>query len=192
LAAVATARARAREGGVGAAGRNHRLGVVAVVGRRRTRTGALVIDLEAQIVVCDSEKEQTAHVQAQVRLAPAAGASDNSDEFVVGCASVQRRQHTVVDHIAVPWQALAQLPHPQRHRPDPGSGQRHWRHQGVPRARDMAATANNRAPTGKDVRPEGPERKDSQHRAPNSSATTSPGRLPSAACAGGSGQCASG
>jgi hypothetical protein len=117
LAAVATARARAREGGVGAAGRNHRLGVVAVVGRRRTRTGALVIDLEAQIVVCDSEKEQTAHVQAQVRLAPAAGASDNSDEFVVGCASVQRRQHTVVDHIAVPWQALAQLPHPQRHRP---------------------------------------------------------------------------
>ena len=77
----------------------------------------LVIDLDASIVVCHSEKEQAAPTfKKTFGYHPMLAFCDNTGEFL---AAVLRRgnagSNTAADHITVLDAALAQMPDPHRH-----------------------------------------------------------------------------
>jgi hypothetical protein len=79
---------------------------------------ALVVDLDASIVVCHSEKEQAAPTfKKTFGYHPMLAFCDNTGEFL---AAVLRRgnagSNTAADHISVLDAALAQLPDAHRHR----------------------------------------------------------------------------
>jgi hypothetical protein len=117
LAAVAGARARARE--VAWAQRADTTG--RAFGRSRVAGTAgldvLVIDLDAHVLVCHCEKEQTAPTfKHTFGYHPLLAFCDNTGEFL---ASVLRPgnagSNTAADHIAVFDAALAQIPDAYRH-----------------------------------------------------------------------------
>jgi hypothetical protein len=116
LAAVAAARARARE--VGWAQRAEATG--RAFGPSRVAGGgieALVIDVDAHVVVCHSEKQQAAPTfKGSFGYHPMLAFCDNTGEFL---AAVLRPgnagSNTAADHITVLDQALAQIPDQHRH-----------------------------------------------------------------------------
>jgi hypothetical protein len=115
--AVEAARARARE--VAWAQRAEATG--AAFGRSRVAGGpgidALVIDLDAHIVVCHSEKEQTAPTfKHTFGYHPMLAYLDNTGEFLAATLRPGNAgSNTAADHIAVLDAALAQLPDAYRH-----------------------------------------------------------------------------
>jgi hypothetical protein len=77
----------------------------------------LVVDLDATIVICHSEKQQAAPTfKRTFGYHPLLAFCDNNSEFLAG---VLRRgnagANTAADHIEVLDQALAQIPDPHRH-----------------------------------------------------------------------------
>jgi Transposase DDE domain group 1 len=118
LAAVAAARARARE--VAWAQRAETTG--AAFGPSRVAgtasVEALVIDLDGHIVVCHSEKEQAAPTfKHTFGYHPVLAFCDNTGEFLAATLRLGNAgSNTAADHIAVPDQALAQNPDAHRHR----------------------------------------------------------------------------
>jgi hypothetical protein len=117
LAAVAAARARARE--VAWAQRAETTGAAFARSRVAGTAGvqALVIDLDAHIVVCHSEKQQAAPTfKHTFGHHPLLAFLDNTDEFLAG---LLRRgnagSNTAADHIEVLDAALAQIPDRYRH-----------------------------------------------------------------------------
>ncbi|WP_224389126.1 IS1380 family transposase [Pseudonocardia sp. ICBG1293] len=120
LTAVAAARARAREvvwevvWDQHAERHGRAFPAAAVAGRERD---VLVIDLDASIVICHSEKEQAAPTfKRTFGYHPLMAFCDNTCEFLAG---MLRRgnagANTAADHITVLDQALAQIPDPHRH-----------------------------------------------------------------------------
>ncbi|MGI5128693.1 IS1380 family transposase [Pseudonocardia sp. CA-107938] len=116
LAQVAAARARTREvvwdQHAEAHGRAFPLATVA-----GQDLDVLVIDLDASIVICHSEKEQAAPTfKRTFGYHPLMAFCDNTSEFLAG---VLRRgnagANTAADHITVLDQALAQIPDQHRH-----------------------------------------------------------------------------
>ncbi len=117
LAAVAAARARVRE--VAWAQRAETTGTAFARSRVAGTAGveALVIDLDAHIVVCHSEKQLAAPTfKHSFGYHPLLAFLDNTDEFLAG---LLRRgnagSNTAADHIAVLDAALAQIPDAYRH-----------------------------------------------------------------------------
>jgi hypothetical protein len=116
LGAVARARAAARE--VAWAQRAETFGQPFPSARAAGQTlPGLVIDLDASIVVCHSEKEQAAPTfKKTFGFHPMLAFCDNTGEFL---AAALRRgnagSNTAADHIAVLDAALAQLPDQHRH-----------------------------------------------------------------------------
>jgi hypothetical protein len=98
----------------------------------------LVIDLDASIVVCHSEKELAAPTfKKTFGYHPLLAFCDNTGEFLA--AQLRKGNaggNTAADHIAVLDAALAQLPgrSPPRH-PDPDPRRHRRLHPGVPRSR---------------------------------------------------------
>jgi hypothetical protein len=117
LAAVAAARARARE--VAWAQRAETTGTA--FGRSRVAgtpgLEALVIDLDAHIVVCHSEKQQAAPTfKHSFGYHPLLAFLDNTDEFLAArLRAGNAGSNTAADHIAVLDAALAQLPDAYRY-----------------------------------------------------------------------------
>jgi hypothetical protein len=116
LAAVASARAAARE--VVWAQRAERTGELLPVARAAGRElPGLVIDLDASIVVCHSEKEHAAPTfKKSFGFHPMLAFCDNTGEFLA--AQLRRGNagsNTAADHITVLDAALAQLPDAHRH-----------------------------------------------------------------------------
>jgi Transposase DDE domain group 1 len=117
LAAVAAARARAREVAWAQHAEHHAgrsFPPAQVAGRD---LDVLVIDLDATIVICHSEKEQAAPTfKRTFGYHPLLAFCDNTSEFLAG---VLRRgnagANTAADHITVLDQALAQIPDQHRH-----------------------------------------------------------------------------
>lgn len=103
-------------GGVGAARRTDRCAVPAREGGR-SGPARPVIDLDASIVVCYSEKEQAAPTfKKTFGYHPMLAFCDNTGEFLA--ASLRRGNagsNTAADHITVLDAALAQLPDHHRH-----------------------------------------------------------------------------
>nr|WP_245707678.1 IS1380 family transposase [Pseudonocardia oroxyli] len=116
LARVAAARARAREVVWDQHAERHgRLFPPARVAGQDL--DVLVIDLDASIVICHSEKEQAAPTfKRTFGYHPLMAFCDNTSEFLTG---VLRRgnagANTAADHISVLDQALAQIPDRHRH-----------------------------------------------------------------------------
>jgi hypothetical protein len=116
LAAVAAARVRAREVVWDQHAELHgRAFPPATVAGRDL--DLLVIDLDASIVICHSEKEQAAPTfKRTFGYHPLMAFCDNTSEFLSG---MLRRgnagANTAADHITVLNQALAQIPDPHRH-----------------------------------------------------------------------------
>ena len=116
LAAVATARAAARE--VAWAQRAELTGAAvppaAVTGQLLP---GLVIDVDASIVVCHSEKESAAATfKSTFGYHPILAFLDNSGEFLAGLLRPGNAgANTAADHIALLDAALAQLPDRHRH-----------------------------------------------------------------------------
>ena len=117
LAAVAAARAAAREVVWAQHAEQHGRAVPTsrVAGRDLGET--LVIDLDATIVVCHSEKEQTAPTfKGTFGYHPMLAFCDNTGEFLA--ATLRRGNagaNTAADHIDVLDQALTQIPDAYRH-----------------------------------------------------------------------------
>ena len=117
LATVAGARARARE--VAWAQRAEATG--AAFGRSRVAGGsgldALVIDLDAHVLVCHSEKEQAAPTfKHTFGYHPLLAYLDNTGEFLAAqLRPGNAGSNTAADHIAVLDAALAQIPDRYRH-----------------------------------------------------------------------------
>lgn len=117
LGRVATARARAREV-VWDQHAEHHDGRAFPPARVAGRDlDVLVVDLDATIVVCHSEKEQAAPTfKRTFGYHPLLAFCDNTSEFLTG---VLRRgdagANTAADHITVLDQALAQIPDAHRH-----------------------------------------------------------------------------
>ena len=116
LAAVAAARARARE--VVWAQRAEATG--AAFGPSRVAGGsidALVIDLDAHVLVCHSEKEHAAPTfKHTFGYHPLLAFCDNTGEFLAArLRPGNAGSNTAADHIAVLDQALAQIPDAHRH-----------------------------------------------------------------------------
>jgi hypothetical protein len=115
--AVAAARARARE--VAWAQRAEATG--SAFARSRVAGGpgieALVIDLDAHIVVCHSEKQQTAPTfKHTFGYHPLLAFLDNTGEFLAATLRPGNAgSNTAADHITVLDDALAQLPDAYRH-----------------------------------------------------------------------------
>ncbi|MBP2366806.1 IS1380 family transposase [Pseudonocardia parietis] len=116
LARVAAARARAREVVWDQHAERHGRAFppARVAGRD---LDVLVLDLDASIVICHSEKEQAAPTfKRTFGYHPLMAFCDNTSEFLSG---VLRRgnagANTAADHIAVLDQALAQVPDQHRH-----------------------------------------------------------------------------
>jgi Transposase DDE domain group 1 len=116
LAAVASARAAARE--VAWAQRAEVTGssVSLAVAAGQPLPG-LVIDTDASIVVCHSEKESAAATfKSTFGYHPILAFLDNSGEFLAGLLRPGNAgANTAADHIAVLDQALAQIPDAHRH-----------------------------------------------------------------------------
>ena len=116
LASVAAARAQARE--VAWAQRAETSG--SAFGRSRVAgtagITALVIDLDAHIVVCHSEKQQAAPTfKHTFGYHPLLAFLDNTDEFLAAqLRAGNAGSNTAADHIAVLDAALAQVPDPYR------------------------------------------------------------------------------
>ncbi|AEA28871.1 transposase IS4 family protein (plasmid) [Pseudonocardia dioxanivorans CB1190] len=117
LAAIAAARARAREVVWAQHAETHGSAFPPsrVVGRDLGEV--LVIDLDASIVVCHSEKEQAAATfKGSFGYHPMLAFCDNTGEFLAG--ALRRGNagaNTAADHIEVLDQALAQIPDQHRH-----------------------------------------------------------------------------
>jgi hypothetical protein len=116
LGVIARARAAARE--VTWAQRAERTGAAFPLAKAAGRElPGLVIDLDASIVVCHSEKENAAPTfKKTFGFHPMLAFCDNTGEFL---AAALRRgnagSNTAVDHVTVLDAALAQLPDAQRH-----------------------------------------------------------------------------
>jgi hypothetical protein len=117
LAAVAGARARARE--VAWAQRAEATGRAFDRSRVAGTAGleALVIDLDAHVLVCHSEKEQTAPTfKRTFGYHPLLAYLDNTSEFLAArLRPGNAGSNTATDHIAVLDEALAQIPDRYRH-----------------------------------------------------------------------------
>jgi Transposase DDE domain group 1 len=116
LAAVAGARAAARE--VAWAQRAEVTGtVVPTASAAGVELPGLVIDTDASIVVCHSEKESAAATfKSSFGYHPILAFLDNSGEFLAGLLRPGNAgANTAADHITVLDQALAQLPDAHRH-----------------------------------------------------------------------------
>jgi hypothetical protein len=117
LAAVAGARARARE--VAWAQRAETSGRAFARSRVAGSPGldALVIDLDAHVLVCHSEKEQAAPTfKHTFGYHPLLAFLDNTGEFLAALLRPGNAgSNTAADHISVLDQALAQIPDPYRH-----------------------------------------------------------------------------
>jgi hypothetical protein len=116
LAAVAAARARARE--VVWAQHAERRGVAYPPARVAGRElPVLVVDLDASIVVCHSEKQQAAPTfKGSFGYHPMLAFLDNTGEFLAGrLRRGNAGANTAADHVEVLDAALAQLPDQHRH-----------------------------------------------------------------------------
>jgi hypothetical protein len=117
LAVAASARARARE--VAWAQRaeltGHAFGRSRVAGT--SGLDVLVVDLDAHVLVCHSEKEQTAPTfKHTFGYHPLLAFCDNTGEFLAALLRPGNAgSNTATDHIAVLDQALAQIPDSYRH-----------------------------------------------------------------------------
>jgi hypothetical protein len=117
LSAVAGARARARE----AAWAQRAETTGAALGRSRvagtTGLDALVIDLDAHVLVCHSEKEQTAPTfKHTFGYHPLLAFLDNTGEFLAASLRPGNAgSNTAADHVTVLDAALAQIPDRYRH-----------------------------------------------------------------------------
>jgi hypothetical protein len=116
LAAVATARARAREvvWAQHAEVHDEPFPAVRVAGRD---LHVLVIDVDASIVICHSEKQAAAATfKGTFGFHPLAAFCDNTREFLAGrLRAGNAGANTAADHIDVLDQALAQVPDQLRH-----------------------------------------------------------------------------
>jgi hypothetical protein len=102
----------------------------------------LVIDLDASIVICHSDKEQAAPTfKHTFGYHPMLAFCDNTGEFLAAelrCGNAG--SNTAADHITVFDAALAQIPDAHRHgRPYPGPSRHRWLYQAVPHAHPSAA-----------------------------------------------------
>ena len=116
LAGVAAARAAARE--VAWAQRAELTGAsVPAAAAAGVDLPGLVIDVDASIVVCHSEKEQAAATfKSSFGYHPILAFCDNSGEFLAGLLRPGNAgANTAADHITVLDQALAQVPDAHRH-----------------------------------------------------------------------------
>lgn len=117
LAAVAGARARARE--VAWAQRAEATGRAFPTSRVAGTPGleALVIDLDAHVLVCHSDKEQAAPTfKHTFGYHPLLAYLDNTAEFLAAALRAGNAgSNTAADHIAVLDQALGQIPDRYRH-----------------------------------------------------------------------------
>jgi len=117
LSAVAGARARARE--VAWAQRAETTGVAFARSRVAGGPGvdALVIDLDAHVLVCHSEKEQTAPTfKHSFGYHPLLAFLDNTGEFLAALLRAGNAgSNTAADHISVLDAALVQIPDQYRH-----------------------------------------------------------------------------
>jgi hypothetical protein len=117
LSAVAGARARARE--VAWMQRAETTGRAFARSRVAGTAGldALVIDLDAHVLVCHSEKEQTAPTfKHSFGYHPLLAFCDNTGEFLAAqLRAGNAGSNTASDHITVLEQALAQIPGAYRH-----------------------------------------------------------------------------
>ena len=116
LAAMAAARAAARE--VVWAQRAEVAGAaVPAAGAAGQLLAGLVLDLDASIVVCHSEKESAAATfKSTFGYHPILAFCDNSGEFLAGLLRPGNAgANTAADHITVLDQALAQIPDAHRH-----------------------------------------------------------------------------
>jgi hypothetical protein len=116
LGAVAAARAAARE--VAWAQRAETGGAAVPAARAAGRVlPGLVIDLDATIVICHSEKESAAATfKSTFGYHPILAFLDNSGEFLAGLLRPGNAgANTAADHITVLDQALAQIPDAHRH-----------------------------------------------------------------------------
>jgi hypothetical protein len=116
LTAVAAARAAARE--VAWAQRAEVTGApVPAATAGGTKLPGLVIDVDASIVVCHSEKESAAATfKSSFGYHPILAFCDNSGEFLAGLLRPGNAgANTAADHITVLDQALAQIPDAHRH-----------------------------------------------------------------------------
>jgi hypothetical protein len=116
LAAVAAARAAARE--VAWAQRAETCGAPVPAARAAGLVlPGLVIDIDATIVICHSEKESAAATfKATFGYHPILAFCDNSGEFLAGLLRPGNAgANTAADHITVLDQALAQIPDAHRH-----------------------------------------------------------------------------
>ena len=116
LAAIASARAAARE--VVWAQRAESTGEAFAAARAAGRVlPGLVVDLDASIVICHSEKEQAALTfKHTFGFHPMMAFCDNTGEFLAArlrCANAG--SNTAADHITVLDAALAQIPDQHRH-----------------------------------------------------------------------------
>ena len=105
-------------GRVGAARRDHRCSAFPPVpGRRRDGLDGLVIDLDAHVLVCHSEKEQTAPTfKHTFGYHPLLAFCDNTGEFLAAqLRPGNAGSNTAADHITVLDAALAQIPDRYRH-----------------------------------------------------------------------------
>ena len=116
LDAVAVARAAARE--VAWAQRAEMCGAVVPAARAAGRVlPGLVIDLDATIVICHSEKESAAATfKSTFGYHPILAFLDNSGEFLAGLLRPGNAgANTAADHVTVLDAAIAQIPDAQRH-----------------------------------------------------------------------------
>jgi hypothetical protein len=116
LAAVAAARAAARE--VAWSQRAQTCGAPVPAARAAGQVlPGLVVDIDATIVVCHSEKEQAAATfKSTFGYHPILAFLDNSGEFLAGLLRPGNAgANTAVDHITVLDAALAQIPDEHRH-----------------------------------------------------------------------------
>jgi hypothetical protein len=116
LAAVAGARAAARE--VAWAQRAETCGAPVPAARAAGRVlPGLVVDIDATIVICHSEKESAAATfKSTFGYHPILAFCDNSGEFLAGLLRPGNAgANTATDHITVLDQALAQVPDAHRH-----------------------------------------------------------------------------
>ena len=116
LSAVAGARARARE--VAWAQRAETAGRAFARSRVAGTTGleALVIDLDAHVLICHSEEQTAPTFKHTFGYHPLLAYLDNTSEFLAGVLRPGNAgSNTAADHITVLDQALAQIPDQYRH-----------------------------------------------------------------------------
>ena len=116
LAGIARARAAAREVAWAQRAETHGTAVPAASAAGRELPG-LVLDLDASLVICHSEKEQAAPTyKGTFGYHPMLAFLDNTGEFLA--AELRRGNagaNTAADHITVLDAALAQMPEPHRY-----------------------------------------------------------------------------